>query len=148
MLEPRSLKFWPIYWDPHISKRPSDLKQNGTQEKTLFSDTVFNTLSDDVFHFVANVSFKNHRSFWLAVKKFQPVRRWLYKLTLATKQTTPCERVLKIVPKKGVFFVYHLVWGHLGVLKDVGPIDAFRDECIVVHKLKWYNLVVVCRTIT
>ena len=44
----------------HLSKRPSDLKQNGTQEKTQFSGTVFHTLSHDVFHFVASGSFTNH----------------------------------------------------------------------------------------
>ena len=44
---------------PHLSKRPSDLKQNGTPEKTPFSGTVFHTLSHDVFCFVASVSFKN-----------------------------------------------------------------------------------------
>ena len=43
-----------------LSECPSDLKQNGTQEKTPFSDTIFHTLSHDVFHFVASGSFKNH----------------------------------------------------------------------------------------
>ena len=33
----------------HLSKRPSDLKQNGTQEKTPFYGTVFHTLSPGVF---------------------------------------------------------------------------------------------------
>ena len=44
----------------HFSKRPSDLKLNGTQEKTPFSGTVFHTLSHDVVHFVASGSFKSH----------------------------------------------------------------------------------------
>ena len=44
----------------HLSKRQSDLKQNGTQEKTQFSSTVFNTLSHDVICFVASVSSKKH----------------------------------------------------------------------------------------
>ena len=44
----------------HLSKLPSDLKQTGTQEKTKFSGTVFQTLSHGVFVFVASVSFKNH----------------------------------------------------------------------------------------
>ena len=48
---------WPV---AHLAKRPSDLKQNGTQEKAPISDTVFHTLSHDVFHFVASGSFKNH----------------------------------------------------------------------------------------
>ena len=39
---------------------PNDLKQNGTQEKTPFSGTVFNTLSHGVIRFVASVSSKNH----------------------------------------------------------------------------------------
>ena len=50
-------------WDlpaSHFAKRPSDLKQNGTQEKTPFSGTVFHTLSHGVLRFVASVSFKNH----------------------------------------------------------------------------------------
>ena len=53
----------------HLTKRPTDLKQNGTQEMTPFSGTVFHTLSYDVFHFVACGSFKNHlivASDWLS----------------------------------------------------------------------------------
>jgi len=45
---------------PHLSKHPSDLKQNCTQEKTPFSSTVFHALSHDVILFVASVSSKNH----------------------------------------------------------------------------------------
>ena len=44
----------------HLSKRSSDLKQNGTQEKTPFTSTVFHTLSHGVIRFVASVSSKNH----------------------------------------------------------------------------------------
>ena len=44
----------------HFAKRPSDLEQNGTQEKTQFSGTVFHTLSHGVLRFVASVGFKNH----------------------------------------------------------------------------------------
>ena len=49
----------PIYevtFPTHLAKRPSDLKQNGTQEKTQFSGT----LSHGVPHFVASGSIKNH----------------------------------------------------------------------------------------
>ena len=45
---------------PHLSKRPSDLKQNGTQEKTPFSGTVFNAPLHGVLNFVASVTLKNH----------------------------------------------------------------------------------------
>ena len=44
----------------HLSKRSSDLKQNGTQGKTPFSSTVFHTLSHGVIRFVASVSSRNH----------------------------------------------------------------------------------------
>ena len=44
----------------HLAKWPSDVKQNGTQEKEPLSGTVFNTLSHDVLRFVASGSFKNH----------------------------------------------------------------------------------------
>ena len=54
------LPFLPATHSSHLSKRPSDLKQNGTQEKTPFSGTVFNTLSHGVIRFVASVSSKNH----------------------------------------------------------------------------------------
>ena len=50
-----------LYVAPHLAKRPSDVKQNGTQEKTPFSSTVFNTtLSHGVIRFVASVSPKSH----------------------------------------------------------------------------------------
>ena len=47
-------------WDrrTHLAKCPSDLKQNGTQENTPFSATVFHTLSHGVLRFVASVSSK------------------------------------------------------------------------------------------
>ena len=54
----------------HFAKRPSDLKRNGTQEKTPFSGTVFHTLSHGVLHLVAGVSFKNH---WIEASD------WLWK---------------------------------------------------------------------
>ena len=52
----------------HLSKGPSDLKQNGTQEKTPFSGTVSPCLSYGVVLFVLTVSFWNHQieaSHWL-----------------------------------------------------------------------------------
>ena len=39
----------------------------------------------------------------MAVKEFQPVRRWFFELTLATKRITPCERAWKTVLENGVF---------------------------------------------
>ena len=48
-------------FDPsHLSKWPSDLKSNGTQENITFSGPVFHGLSCGIFLFVASVSFKNH----------------------------------------------------------------------------------------
>ena len=59
--EPKSDTFFLRYTSrPCLAKRPSDLKQNGTQEKTPFSGSVFHTLSHGVVRFVASVSFKNH----------------------------------------------------------------------------------------
>ena len=55
--------------DPaHLSKSPSDLKQNGTQEKAPFSGAVFHAFSGGVDCFALTVSFWNHqnRSFPLA----------------------------------------------------------------------------------
>ena len=39
----------------HLAKRSSNLKQNGTQEKTPFSGTFFQTLSCGVINLVASV---------------------------------------------------------------------------------------------
>ena len=53
----------------HLAKWPSDVKQNGTHEKTPFSGTVFKTFSHVVLCFVASGSFKNHwieASYWLS----------------------------------------------------------------------------------
>ena len=47
----------------HLSKRPSDLKLNGTQEKTLFYGTVFYTLSHGLVRFVASGSSNNETGF-------------------------------------------------------------------------------------
>ena len=50
----------PIKDFTHLSKWPSDLKTNGTQENVTFSGQVFHGLSCGVFLFAASVSFKNH----------------------------------------------------------------------------------------
>ena len=55
-----------------------------------------------------------YRSFWLAVKEFQPVRRWFFE-----QRNTPCERVRKIVPENGIFSCVLFCSGHLRVLKDM-----------------------------
>ena len=55
-----SREFWTWYCLSHLAKCLSDLKQNGTQEKTPFSGIVFHTLSHGVLRFVGSVSFKNH----------------------------------------------------------------------------------------
>ena len=49
------------YWrleemETHLAKRPSDLKQNGTQERTPISSNVFKTFSHGVIRFVASGS--------------------------------------------------------------------------------------------
>ena len=52
----------------YLSKGPSDLKQNGTQEKTQFSGTVTHCLSHGVVLFVPTVSIWNRQieaSHWL-----------------------------------------------------------------------------------
>ena len=49
-----------VIFHAHLSKWPSDLKINGTQENITFSGPVFHGLSCGVFLFVASVSFKNH----------------------------------------------------------------------------------------
>ena len=55
-------------YQSHLSKGPSDLKQNGTQEKTPFSGTVTHCLSHGVVLFVPTVSIWNRQieaSHWL-----------------------------------------------------------------------------------
>ena len=42
-------------------------------------------------------------TFWLVEILWQPIRSWFLRLTLATKWSTPCERVWKSVPENGVF---------------------------------------------
>ena len=121
---------------PHLSKRPSDLKQNGTQEKTPFSGTVFHTLSHGVLRFVASVSFKNHwiEAPWLAVKEFQPVRRWFFELTLATKRITPCERAWKTVLENGVFSCVPFCLRSLGCFERCGTRMRNKKRTIIWYK--------------
>ena len=87
----------------HLSKCPSDLKQNGTQENTPFSSTVFNTLSHGVIHFVSSGSSKKHLltgwDFFTANQKFLFNGFWSYHL----QQNETRERVWKTVSENGVF---------------------------------------------
>ena len=69
----------------HLSKRTSDLKQNGTQEKTPLSGTVFNTLSHGVVRFVASGSSKNHLLTGLLFIESEAFIKWFLKLPLTTK---------------------------------------------------------------
>jgi len=94
-----------MYSLPHLSKGPSDLKQNGTQEKTPFSCPVFHCLSCGVVRFVPTVSFWNHQieaSHWL-MEEFWPVRKWFLELTLGTKRTTPHAGAQKTLPENYAF---------------------------------------------
>ena len=120
----------------HLAKRPSDLKQNGTQEKTPFSGTVFHTLSHGVLRFVASVSFKNHwiEAPWLAVKEFQPVRRWFFELTLATKRITPCERAWKTVLENGVFSCVPFC------LRSLGCFERCVQSCTTLTDMTFFNI--------
>ena len=45
---------------PHLSKGPSDLKQNGTQENMSFSGPAFHRISCGVICFDLSVSTRNH----------------------------------------------------------------------------------------
>ena len=50
-----------LVMNTHLSKWPSDLKINGTQENVTFSDPAFHGLPCGVLLFDASVSFKNHK---------------------------------------------------------------------------------------
>ena len=50
-----------ILFTPHLSKWPSDLKINGTQDIVTFSDPAFHGLSCGVLLFDASVSSRNHK---------------------------------------------------------------------------------------
>ena len=50
------------YFPSHLSKWPSDLKINGTQENITFSDPAFHGLPCGVLLFASSVSFKNHET--------------------------------------------------------------------------------------
>ena len=74
----------------HLTKRLSDLKQNGTHEKTSFSGTVFNTLLHGVVRFVAKkylLTFFDSQS--------EASIQWFLNLPFGTKWNISCERVLK-----------------------------------------------------
>ena len=60
----------------------------------------------------------------MAVKEFQPVRRWFYELPLATKRITPFERVLKTLLESGVFSCVPFC------LRSLGPFERceFKDS--------------------
>ena len=80
---------------PHLSKDPSDLKQNATHNKNSFFGPFLHGLSwfftfmSGMMHFVTTrVNFENYRSFRLAIVllEFQPGRRWFLELKLAKKE--------------------------------------------------------------
>ena len=54
--------------------------------------------------FCSHGSLNNHlfRRIWLAVEKFQPIRKWLKELSWRAKPRVPSERALKTVSETGV----------------------------------------------
>ena len=108
----------------HLSEGSSGRKQKCTHFLTSFSGTVIHALSHGMIFFVLSVSFKNLEfgSFWLAVEKFQPMRKRFAKLTLQTKLITPSERAFKMVSKDGVISCVHR---HFGFWKDVNVKPSF-----------------------
>ena len=123
-------------------------KQNGTQEKTPFSGTFFQTLSCGVINLVASVK---KMTLWLVQicfrQSFASIQCFL-KLTLATKWITPCERVRKTGPKiVGFLLVYHFIWGQLSILKDVNERRkkwAKLQWCCHTWRLPWCSSLVDC----
>ena len=79
----------PFNHHPHLAKRPSDLKQNGTQERSPFSSKAFNTLFLGVIHVFESVSSKNHLlTGWNFDSQLKASFNGFLKLTHATKQNT------------------------------------------------------------
>ena len=101
----------------HLSKGPTDLKQNSTHEKKLFFGSVFHALSYGVNSFVASVSFKNHQmeaSHWL----LEHLNRWLGGFrSFATKHITSHERSWKTGSENGIFACV------LFCLRSLGPFE-------------------------
>ena len=103
----------------HLSEGSSGRKQKCIHFLTSFSGTVIHALSHGVIFFVLSVSFKNLEfgSFWLAVEKFQPMRKQFFKLTHRTKRITPSQRASKTVPKNDVGSCVHFCLRSLGYME-------------------------------
>ena len=86
----------------------------------------------------------------MGVKKSQPVREWFFKLPLATKLTTPCERVLKTMPEIVLFSCVPFCLRSLGCFARCEGIMQeffyFKIRTIVgvpalpLHGFLWSNL--------
>ena len=83
-----------------------------------------------MIYFVRSVSFKKPviGSFWLAVEKFQPKRKQLFKLTHWTKRITPSQRAIKTVPKNYVGSCVHFCFD-LWFWKDVSSSEKITLQC-------------------
>ena len=90
-------------------------------KKTPVSGTVFNTLSHGVVSFVASGSLKNHSltgwDFLTPNQKLLFNGFWSYHSQ--QNETHRVKEYEKLCRKMLSFLVYHFVWSHLGVWKDV-----------------------------
>ena len=80
-----------------------------------------------------------NRSFWLAVIKFQQVIRCFLSKHLQQKWPHHMKEYSKLCQKTVSYLAYHLVRGHLGVLKDM---LYERQNIFISHKkgfikIKW-----------
>ena len=83
----------------HLAKHPSNLKQNGTQEMTPFSGTVFHTLSYGVIRFVAIVSFKYH---WIKAR-ISTSQRVVFRANTCNQTDHTMGKGIENCAKNGVF---------------------------------------------
>ena len=120
---------------PHISKGPSDLKQNGTQEKTTFSGPVFHGLSCGVVRFVPTVSFWNHQieaSHWLKKGEFWPAITWNKMDRTTRKDTKNYNR------NRCLFLGFHFVSdGSFGILFTTEEVCRNWFDLIADSKVGW-----------
>ena len=96
----------------HLSKRPSDLKLNGTLEKKPISSTVSNTYLNSVPSFVESGSSRNHLLTSLISSNQQLLFNGFWSYHSQQNGAHHVKGYGKLCQKMVSFLVYHFVWGH------------------------------------
>ena len=137
----------------HLSKRPSDLKQNGTQKRHHFLEQFSKPFHKMCFILLWVVASKNiEYKLLIGCPNISTSQKVFFWATTRNKTDHTMWKGIENCARKWCLFVYPFVWGHLGALKDVPTLfhiwwrllkaKVYKAQLLFLQKKEPWSLVV------